>query len=413
MPSTPEVLSFLLPPVLGAFIGYGTNDLAIRMLFRPYRPIYLFKRQLPFTPGMIPKEQGRIALKVASTITTHLLTPDEIQRLSRRLVSEENVARLVDRVLDLVVTELSTPERAAGIAADLAPVADRLLTEQLSRLLARLVESDELDQAALVLNAKLNELMQDFRISKPLADFLADKALSTVLTPANLRLGLVWALGKENREVIAQQLRERAGMLGWMIDAIDPVQLLTRLRETLEADPQRAEETLGALLSSQRIKERLSDWFQGLRPEDLPWETVEAVRGRLVSVAKEVLETNDEAILGLAARSIDWRSLLARLLTTLAEHGREGEVREALRARAAGALHRFLDTEIEQLAARALEAIDLEAIIVKNINAFPPERVERIIYELSRRELKGIIYLGGALGFLVGCLQVALGFVLR
>ena len=32
------IVPYLLPPALGAFIGYVTNYIAIRMLFRPLRP---------------------------------------------------------------------------------------------------------------------------------------------------------------------------------------------------------------------------------------------------------------------------------------------------------------------------------------------------------------------------------------
>ncbi|MEN8443628.1 MAG: DUF445 domain-containing protein, partial [Cyanobacteria bacterium J06555_13] len=39
----------LLPPILGGVIGYFTNDIAIKMLFRPYGPKYVFGQRLPFT----------------------------------------------------------------------------------------------------------------------------------------------------------------------------------------------------------------------------------------------------------------------------------------------------------------------------------------------------------------------------
>ena len=45
--------------VIGAVIGAATNHLAIKMLFRPYKPYYLFGKQLPFTPGLIPKKKRR------------------------------------------------------------------------------------------------------------------------------------------------------------------------------------------------------------------------------------------------------------------------------------------------------------------------------------------------------------------
>ena len=54
-------ISYIIPPLVGAAIGYITNDIAIRMLFRPHEAKYLFGKQLPFTPGIIPKEKGRLA----------------------------------------------------------------------------------------------------------------------------------------------------------------------------------------------------------------------------------------------------------------------------------------------------------------------------------------------------------------
>ena len=50
-----DQLTFLLTPLLGSLIGYITNSLAVKMLFRPYRSLYIGKFHIPFTPGMIPK----------------------------------------------------------------------------------------------------------------------------------------------------------------------------------------------------------------------------------------------------------------------------------------------------------------------------------------------------------------------
>ncbi|RUM60942.1 MAG: DUF445 domain-containing protein, partial [Persephonella sp.] len=52
------LLNLLLSVLIGGFIGYITNYLAIKMLFKPYKKIYLFNKiPLPFTPGVIPKER--------------------------------------------------------------------------------------------------------------------------------------------------------------------------------------------------------------------------------------------------------------------------------------------------------------------------------------------------------------------
>ncbi|MCL6616572.1 MAG: DUF445 family protein, partial [Anoxybacillus ayderensis] len=46
-------LYLLFMIAVGALIGGMTNSLAIKMLFRPYRPMYIAGRRIPFTPGLI------------------------------------------------------------------------------------------------------------------------------------------------------------------------------------------------------------------------------------------------------------------------------------------------------------------------------------------------------------------------
>lgn len=61
-------------PLAGAVIGYFTNWLAIRMLFRPYEEKKLGSFRLPFTPGLIPKEKNKLASKLGNAVADHLIT---------------------------------------------------------------------------------------------------------------------------------------------------------------------------------------------------------------------------------------------------------------------------------------------------------------------------------------------------
>ncbi|PPK48818.1 DUF445 family protein [Clostridium algidicarnis] len=67
-----------IPCIVGAVIGYITNWLAIKMLFRPYEEKRIFGIKVPFTPGLIPKEKQRIAKSVSEAIANHLLSKDTI-----------------------------------------------------------------------------------------------------------------------------------------------------------------------------------------------------------------------------------------------------------------------------------------------------------------------------------------------
>src|SRR5690606_34126941 len=84
---------------IGALIGGITNFIAIKMLFRPYRAIYIGSYKLPFTPGLIPRRQKEIAEQLGQTVVQHLLTPEGI---SKKLLHDQ----FVHRVSDWLVQEM-------------------------------------------------------------------------------------------------------------------------------------------------------------------------------------------------------------------------------------------------------------------------------------------------------------------
>ena len=52
------ITSYILPPLVGGVIGYVTNDIAIRMLFRPHTAKHFMGWRVPFTPCIIVNEKG-------------------------------------------------------------------------------------------------------------------------------------------------------------------------------------------------------------------------------------------------------------------------------------------------------------------------------------------------------------------
>lgn len=85
------MIHYILAPLLGGVIGYITNDIAIRMLFRPHTAKYLFGIHIPFTPGLIPKEKERIASSIGDAISENLMSKEVLQKY---LLSEDLVTKL-------------------------------------------------------------------------------------------------------------------------------------------------------------------------------------------------------------------------------------------------------------------------------------------------------------------------------
>ena len=78
---------YIATPLIGAVIGYVTNWIAVKMLFRPRKEIRVFGKRLPYTPGVIPRGQGRLARAVGNVVETQLLTPEY---LGEKLLSKES-----------------------------------------------------------------------------------------------------------------------------------------------------------------------------------------------------------------------------------------------------------------------------------------------------------------------------------
>ena len=115
---------YITTPVACGIVGYFTNDLAIKMLFRPYKAWYIGGKKLPFTPGLIPRNQERIAKNVSKTIMQSLLTPEELQNLARRLLERERVEAGILWLLQMEIDqikedkELKTTRILSGILKD-------------------------------------------------------------------------------------------------------------------------------------------------------------------------------------------------------------------------------------------------------------------------------------------------------
>lgn len=71
-------MKIIIPILVGSAIGYFTNWLAIKMLFRPLEEKKILGFKVPFTPGLIPKERKRMAKSVGEAVGMHLLTPEKI-----------------------------------------------------------------------------------------------------------------------------------------------------------------------------------------------------------------------------------------------------------------------------------------------------------------------------------------------
>ena len=97
-----EYLKYIMPPLIGAVIGYVTNWIAVKMMFRPLKEIRIGKFKLPFTPGIIPKNRKRIAKSIAIAINDNLLTNSD---LTDKLMSNDIQDSIKEKVANFAMSD--------------------------------------------------------------------------------------------------------------------------------------------------------------------------------------------------------------------------------------------------------------------------------------------------------------------
>lgn len=84
-------------PVVGAIIGWFTNYIAVKMLFRPYVPLRILGFNIQ---GLIPKRRKEIARSIAKAIEKDLLSAKDLTGILEELDWEEEIEKTVKEVVE-------------------------------------------------------------------------------------------------------------------------------------------------------------------------------------------------------------------------------------------------------------------------------------------------------------------------
>jgi uncharacterized membrane protein YheB (UPF0754 family) len=155
----------LSPVAIATVHGYGAAWLAVKMLFRPLHPIYIFKKKVPFTPGLLPGERERFVEAFADVIAEKLLTAEiieeelselrlegDLEALARRRYSErsqpETLIQIVSaQVIGVLQTLKASSDAKLQIAREIRAALDRRMGREYHpavRYVARLFINEDL-----------------------------------------------------------------------------------------------------------------------------------------------------------------------------------------------------------------------------------------------------------------------------
>lgn len=398
-----NLLTFVLPPIAGAVIGYFTNDIAIQMLFRPYKARFIGPYQILFTPGLIPRNQERLAKRVSDTIMGSLLTPEELQKLAQKLLETERVEAALRWLLTAALKQVRS-DKDQKTSKILANILRDLFSESLPRLLKALSRREDFLEEQI--NRIFDQILLEFQLTELQARQFADWLLETVLPPDTLRLALIDFLSDRNIQVIDEGFREKTSGTYWVVANLFGVKnALTHLREFCVQEKEVANTRLRELFLSLEVRGRLRDWLHRLSLQNLPLSTVRQLRKTTGDVVRMYIRESGTQFLQDFGQSIDWDNLAIVIVNRLQNSTAFADSLTVVSQELALILERYVEEDLEKLVQKIIPILSLDQVIIARISSTSPADLEAGVNGIVKSELQAIVNLGGVLGFMVGLIQ--------
>jgi uncharacterized membrane protein YheB (UPF0754 family) len=368
-----NLLMVLMMIVVGAAIGGITNHLAIKMLFHPHNPIYLFGRRVPFTPGLIPKRRQDVANQMGKVVVEHLLTTEGIKR---KLLQTHFQEQLVSWG-ETQVRKLTNSEKTASqlMAAFQVKNPSELVNLKLKKFLqSKYVGMVEENKNKSLQQIVPNELMDDVYVAIPkIAQFITSK-------------GIAYFESKEGKQRLGKMIEDflsTRGMLGNMIGMFLGNESLVDKVQPEVIKFLKNPETKN-LVSTLIIRE---------------WNNIQGMKLRDVEQNWGIIQKGSN-LLDIIVDKMNVDELLTTPISVYFKPNEETIIGKWL-PKAVEISTGYLVSHLDEM----LKQLKLEDVVREQVESFPVERLEEMILSISRKEFKMITYLGALLGGLIGGFQ--------
>lgn len=257
-------LSFIIGPVVGGIIGLITNGIAIRMLFRPLKPIIIFGMKLPFTPGLIPKEKNRIANSLGDVVGNTLVNEEVLKGGLLSAEMDEKIKTSLGTFIDNQRTSEKSLKELLGIVTG-----DHQNTELIKK------GKDKMTTAAY-------ERLQTFNLGESLSEMAVEEILTNLegsMFSMFINDSLIAMVKGKISEVIDQLVINRGeeiigSMVGKEIDHLMDIQVKDLISEYEDKIPELIEriietyhrlvnENLGKVITTLNISKLVEDQING------------------------------------------------------------------------------------------------------------------------------------------------------
>ncbi|MEG7965508.1 DUF445 domain-containing protein [Bacillus cereus group sp. Sample30] len=366
-------LSMLTTTGLGAIIGGFTNHLAIKMLFRPHRPMYIGKFQVPFTPGLIPKRRDELAVQLGKMVVEHLLTPEGI---GKKLTNEEFQKGLI---------------HWAQVEVDKVMTNEQSLRHMLEKWDVAHVEKEATEKIEQVITEKIQAFLEEYYTytwEQALPHSVHEKIENAIPNVSAFILGraIHFFESEEGKSRLSKMIDDFFASRGTLLNLVG--MFLGNVSVVDRVQPE-----VIKFLGQNGTKQLLTDVLQK------EWEKL---KGRDVKELETFVEK--EMIVSSILSAVKVEETVGKFLNQSVQQVCE-PVRETIMEKVVpSAVTKGLKWGAENVAS-ILNNLHLAEIVQQEVSTFSTERLENLVLSITKNELKMITYLGALLGGMIGIVQ--------
>ncbi len=409
--------NIILTPIVGAFIGYTTNWIAIKMLFRPYTEKRIFGIKIPFTPGLIPKERERISEAMGEVVESYLLTD---QVIINELTSEEADKKIINFIND----NTSLKDNRINISSffegqeEIKEFASKINQVVWTKFLNQI--SIEHNQKLLLSSLNISkgeiERIAGMEIIKKLDDnntlkqtigeeLISELKLIVVSNQKQIKNSIIELINSEKaaiagQEMVSKVIESKFGALGSMF--ANPVSIFASITEALNEK-----------IMQMEISMEINEIIEKLANKQLKDLTASENKGNIAKALCNALDIDSlmkKAIIYFEDKIFDNQKELMILSEKHIINIINTPIMLSLeeKERAEQKILSIYKRLIKSYFSKMIPNIKISKIVEKQINGFEIEQFEEVILAIAKKELRAITWLGGLLGFI---LSIVLLFV--
>lgn len=150
-------LKLLILATLGGIIGWITNRLAIKMLFRPFQPVNIplinYKIQ-----GLIPKRKAEIAKSIGETVETELLSMEEIIMELIKGDNKDEILVILKNKIAEIITDKQSSVIPSVFKKMILKYINGMIDEKGDRIITEFIEDTVIKATA---NIQLSKMIED------------------------------------------------------------------------------------------------------------------------------------------------------------------------------------------------------------------------------------------------------------